>query len=125
MSNKRIASVPRTFAEQLAAFVTRAKAEGWAKKNGIDVSTLDTDAQFQQAEKQKRMELDQEMRQFKKKFRADEAARYRRFRTALDVIRSAYQEQPEVIDSLMAFKRPLRGARMKTPPNAPPAPLAT
>lgn len=124
MSSKRIASVPRTFAEQLTAFVARAKAEGWARKNGIDVATLDTDGQLQQAEKQKRIELDQEMRQFKKKFRVDEAARYRRFRTALNVVRSAYQEQPEVIDSLVAFKRPSRSARMKAPPNSPPAPVA-
>lgn len=123
MPNKRPPSVPRTFAEQLTAFVARAKAEGWAKKNGLDVATLDSDSQLQQKEKQKGMELDQAIRQFNQKFRADQAGRYRRFRMAVDVVRSAYQDQPEVIDSLAAFKRPSRSTRSKLPPPAPPAPL--
>ena len=116
MTSKRPSSVPRTFAEQLAAFVARAAVEKWGKMHGLDVATLEADRKAQAQEKQKYMEQDQEHRQFGKKFRADQAARYRRFTTAVGVIRAIYKNQPEIIESLKPFKRPFRGSRAKAPP---------
>lgn len=119
MAGKRPISVPRNFDDQAASFASRIKSEGWDKKHGIDLKTLDADVKAQREGKQKDEELAQAAKKFHNAFLVEQADRYQRFMTALEIVRAANRTRPEVLKTLSSFKRPTGTPRPKKPPVTP------
>src|SRR5262249_36267953 len=120
MPNKRPSSVPRTFDDLLAAFNARTASEGWDSKHGINLPQLESDLKHQRTGHHKDQELRQAYELYHHTFRDEEAERYHRFMSALEIIRSAYRRNPEVLKSLSVFKRQSSSSRSKrSTPSAP------
>jgi hypothetical protein len=105
MATKRATSVPKNFEDQLAAFVTRAKADGWDQRYGLDVKTLDNDLKLQRRDKDKHAELKLAFEKFHVALAGDQSDRYQRFMTSLEIVRAAYRNDPDTLKSLAPFKR--------------------
>jgi hypothetical protein len=105
MATKRASSVPKDFDDQLAAFVTRVKADGWDQKHSLDVKTLDNDLKLQRRDKDKHAELRQTFDKFHVAFISDQSDRYQRFMTSLEIVRAAYRNDADTLKSLSPFKR--------------------
>lgn len=103
--NNRPTPVPNNFDDQFEALLTRIKSEGWDKKFGIDVKTLDVDFKTQRTEKQKDHELQQNYQAFHSAFTASQSERYQRYMKALEMLRAAHRDQPDILKSLVGFKR--------------------
>jgi hypothetical protein len=80
----------------------------------VDLDQLETDVEAQRAE---RVELDKaqgEHRAQRERFAQAQDARYRRYASALAVIRSAFRNDEAVLAEIGRFKRVFKGTR-KTP----------
>lgn len=107
-------SVPGNFDDQLESLVARIKSEGWDKRLGIDLKTLQNDLVAQRAEKAKDAELKQAYELHHRTFTQNQGDRYGRFMQGLEIARAAHRLQPEVLKSLDGYKRKTR-PRKATP----------
>jgi hypothetical protein len=113
--------VPKQFDEQLEALVTYIGQKGWTITS-LDVSELHADLAQQRGDRQKDLDLVRQAGEFRQAFLAGQTERYRRFMRALEVLRAAHRDDPEVQKALEQFKRVSR--RVAAPPAQTAAPKA-
>lgn len=108
MANNRFPAPPRNFDDQLEAFISYLK-QSKTTLVGVEIKQLETDLKSQREERQKDQEAERTYELIHRKFMEGQAERYRRFATALQVVRAANRHNHEVMGALEQFKR--RGAR--------------
>jgi len=101
--------VPKRFDDQLEALLGYIGQKGWTL-TGVDVSELAADLTNQRAERQTKLDLERQTASASEAFFRNQAARYGRYMKALEVIRAAHRDEPEVQKALAQFKREVKKA---------------
>ena len=101
----RVPVPPRNFDDQLEAFVSFVK-QGKITLMGVETKQLEADLKAQREQKQKDHEAERQYEQIHRKFLEDQAERYQRFGTALQVVRAANRGNEDVLRAMEQFKRP-------------------
>lgn len=107
--------VPRDFDDQLEALITYIQQQGWTI-TGLDEGRLAEDLVQQRADRQRHFDLERQMASFRQAFLAAQSERYARYMQALEVLRAAHRNDPEVQKALAQFKRRSRRAPASAAP---------
>ncbi len=116
---KDIAGVPKTFDDQLEAFVAFLKANK-ISGIGIDAKQLEADLKDQRTEKQADLDAERSYRTIHRAFLEHQTERYARYMTAVNVVRAANRGNQSALKALAQFKRPSKPAAKPTTGNSKP-----
>ena len=109
----RISVPPRTFDQQLESFIAFIK-ENKITLIGVETKQLESDLKTQREQKQKDNEARRQYGQIHRKLLEDQAVRYARFGTAVQVVRVANRHNEDVLEAMEQFKRPRSRPGAKT-----------
>jgi lysyl-tRNA synthetase class I len=109
----RISVPPRTFDQQLESFIAFIK-ENKITLIGVETKQLESDLKTQREQKQKDNEARRQYGQIHRKLLEDQAVRYARFGTAVQVVRVANRHNEDVLEAMEQFKRPRSRSGAKT-----------
>lgn len=105
MATKVTSGVPKTFDEQLEAFISFLKTNKISGL-GIDIKQMETDLKTQRDSRQRDLEAQRQYERIHREHLVGQSDRYARYMTALSVVRGAYRKDQSVLRSLEQFKRP-------------------
>ena len=105
---------PKTFDDDLDAFVKLFFAKGWSF-SGVDGAVLKDDPDKQRAERAAHDALEGEYLNLHEAFGVAQEARYQRFQAALNAARGAFKKDKAIMAELDRFKRSMRRVK-KSPP---------
>lgn len=108
---KKVFFPPKTFDDDLAAFVDLYKSKGWSF-SGVDTEKLLTDPQDQRTQRAEHDDLELKYTNKRETFIREQEERYSRFTAALNAARGAFRKDPVIAKELARFKRSIR--RRKT-----------
>ena len=101
---KAIRSVPKRFDDQLEALLGYIQQQGWTI-TGVDIDELVADLANQRSERVAKLEAERNAAAVGEAFLQAQAARYGRYMKALEVLRAAHRDDPQVQRALAQFKR--------------------
>jgi hypothetical protein len=101
---KRTFYPPKSFDDDLEAFVRLARTEGWYF-SGVDLEQLAQDVVEQSTERSEHDAAEARFRALHEAFGQAQNARYRRFTAALNAARAAFQCDPAIASKLDRFRR--------------------
>ncbi|GMV40994.1 MAG: hypothetical protein AMXMBFR64_27100 [Myxococcales bacterium] len=107
---KKVFFPPKTFDDDLTAFVDLYEAKKWTF-SGIDKDVLLADAPEQRKQRKEHDELEIKYTNVRETFIREQEARYTRFAAALNAARGAFRGDPITLKELARFKRSIRKTR--------------
>ena len=109
----RIPVPPRNFDVQLEAFLSFLD-QNKITLIGVQPKQLAADLTAQRGQKQKDYEAKRQYQQIHRKFQEEQAVRYKRFGTALQVVRAANRGNEDILQAMEQFKRPRKKSASKS-----------
>lgn len=113
---KKVFFPPKTFDDDLAAFVQLYKDKGW-DFSGVETEALLADADLQRTQRAEHDGVELKYVSLHETFIRDQEARYHRFAAALNAARGAFRKDPVISKELARFKRSIRRSRPADAPS--------
>ena len=107
---KKVFFPPKTFDDDLAAFVQLFKTKAWSF-SGVETDVLLADGEQQRVQRAEHDEMELKYVNLREKFIREQEERYHRFAAALNAARGAFRKDPVISKELARFKRSIRRTR--------------